>query len=493
MVKIIEEKKENEAQKKKQGFYIIHKDLTLLYPPATLPNLAENKGAVMVGREKISGGSENSESDCPRCGTLTLEELNKVFPSASESKKKAIMNAFNKANTKFGLNRCQQKAHFFAQVMQEVGPSILVKDGESLNYAAEDLPKHFARFRANPSLRKQSPPNDLAYKYGRSSRNGYKANEEMIANITYAGKEDNGDAASGDGWKFRGRGLIQITFKRKYTNVNRRIRDDYPEFGIAIDAENINNLNEGTVASMAYWEEYGCQDIATKGYERKHLDLIVDIVNKDTESRNDRWNNLKKTIDIFRVNECTNDKNKEETSDGVLEEMKKLVDQHIEYSQLGERATLSSEGLANLDCSEVVGIYLNKLEVMPTLVAIYTGVMTTQSDFRTAIGSENIDSVSGSSASDFKPLRGDIFVWRKSNGVGHTGIVYKYDENTDLVTILEAIGSVGSADETTNKTKGGHSGKGMSRTAVYKRTGGALASHAGWKGYFRPKNYTKKL
>lgn len=194
---------------------MIHKDLTLLYPPATLPNMAENKGAVMVGREKISGGSENFESDCPRCGTLTLEELNKVFPSASEDKKRELMKAFNEANTKFGLNKCQQKAHFFAQVMQEVGPSILVKDGESLKYAADDFPKHFARFRANPGLRKQSPPTDLAYWYVRSSCNRCKAIEEMIANITYAGKEDNGDAARGHGWKYRWRGLIQTTFKRK--------------------------------------------------------------------------------------------------------------------------------------------------------------------------------------------------------------------------------------------------------------------------------------
>ncbi|WP_313500490.1 glycoside hydrolase family protein [Kaistella carnis] len=59
IVKIIAEKKEEAAQKKELGFYMIHKDLTLLYPPATLPTIAENKGAVMVGREKISGGGDN--------------------------------------------------------------------------------------------------------------------------------------------------------------------------------------------------------------------------------------------------------------------------------------------------------------------------------------------------------------------------------------------------------------------------------------------------
>jgi hypothetical protein len=191
---------------------------------------------------------------------------------------------------------------------------------------------------------------------------------------------------------------------------------------------------------------------------------------------------------------CGAVKDKEESNDiGILDEMKALVDKHIPYSQLGVRNSLSEKGLKGLDCSETVSIYLTKLGISTSVKEINTGVMTTQKDFRKAIDSENIDFVSGSVSKDFKPKRGDIFVWRRSDGVGHTGIVYDIDEKTDLVTILEAIGNVGSADETTNNNNGGYSGKGSSRTAVYKRTGKALSNHAGWKGYFRPKNYTKKL
>ena len=179
------------------------------------------------------------------------------------------------------------------------------------------------------------------------------------------------------------------------------------------------------------------------------------------------------------------------TGPGILNEMKALVDKHIPYSQGGERASLSPEGLKNLDCSETVGIYLHKLGVMPMLVAIHTGLMTTENDFRKAIGSNNIDFVPGSNDPGFKPMWGDIFVWRR--GDGHTGIVYNYDAATDLVTILEAIGIVGSADETTNRTNGGTAQKGCSRTAVYKRAGKALNAHGGWVGYYRPKNYSKNL
>ena len=180
-----------------------------------------------------------------------------------------------------------------------------------------------------------------------------------------------------------------------------------------------------------------------------------------------------------------------QTAKGVLDEMKDIVDKNIPYSQTGERASLQPEGLKNLDCSETVGIYLYKLGVMPTLVAIHTGLMTTAQDFRKAIGSANIDFVPGSDKPGFKPQRGDIFVWRK--GAGHTGIVYNYNAATDLVTILEAIGEVGSADEATNRNNVGMAKKGCSRTAVYKRAGKALNAHGGWIGYYRPKNLTRNL
>lgn len=177
---------------------------------------------------------------------------------------------------------------------------------------------------------------------------------------------------------------------------------------------------------------------------------------------------------------------------GVLDEMKTLVDRNIPYAQTGERAKLSPEGLKNLDCSETVGIYLHKLGVMPTMVAIHTGLMLSQNDFRKAIGSDNIDFIPGSEAPGFKPRRGDVFVWRHK-GVGHTGIVYHYNAAKDLVTILEAIGKVGSADEATNRANGGTAKTLCSRTAVYKRTGKALSAHGGWIGYYRPKNFTKDL
>ncbi|POR25289.1 hypothetical protein BWK58_07195 [Flavobacterium columnare] len=173
------------------------------------------------------------------------------------------------------------------------------------------------------------------------------------------------------------------------------------------------------------------------------------------------------------------------TFDSVLEEMKTLVDTNIPYSQEGVRDSLSEKGLEALDCSELVSIYLYKLGITKNVKNIHTGIMTNEKDFRNAIDSNDISFVSGSDKSDFKPQKGDIFVWRSGNG--HTGIVYKYEEKTDLVTILEAIGSVGAREESQQVANGGSSKKGCTRTAIYKRKSEALFKHPGWKGYFRPK------
>ena len=288
------------------------------------------------------------QGKCPRCGILTLVELDQIFTNATKEKKEQLMSAFNQANSEFGLNTCQQKAHFFAQVREEVGTSIDIKEREGLNYAVEKLTEHFTRFSTTSLL--NGPPNDLAFSYGRiDSRNisflkntynrprltEHPANVQMIANIAYANKEDNGDAASGDGWKYRGRGIIQITFKRKYTNINRRITSDYPEYGKIIDANNINNIDEGTVASMAYWEEYGCQREAEKGISRTSFDAIVDIINSRTPSREARWGHLQNMINIFKVNDCQ--------KNAVSEACTPDCSQCFNYSDVWENPEISSD------------------------------------------------------------------------------------------------------------------------------------------------------
>jgi putative chitinase len=87
-------------------------------------------------------------------------------------------------------------AHFFAQTAHETGGFKLFT--ENLNYSADGLQKIFGKYF----------PGTLEESYSR--------NPEKIANRVYASRMGNGNEASGDGWKFRGRGALQLTGKDNY-------------------------------------------------------------------------------------------------------------------------------------------------------------------------------------------------------------------------------------------------------------------------------------
>jgi putative chitinase len=89
-------------------------------------------------------------------------------------------------------------AAFLAQTAHESGGFTAVK--ENLNYGAKGLMGTFKKYFPNEEIAKQ-----------------YERQPEKIANRVYANRMKNGDEASGDGFKFRGRGLIQLTGRDNYT------------------------------------------------------------------------------------------------------------------------------------------------------------------------------------------------------------------------------------------------------------------------------------
>lgn len=101
---------------------------------------------------------------------------------------KAAMNYFKMTN--------ERAAHFFAQTAHETGEYKTFS--ENLNYSAEGLKKTFGKY--FPNMLNES----------------YAKQPEKIANRVYANRMGNGDEKSGDGWKYRGRGALQLTGKNNY-------------------------------------------------------------------------------------------------------------------------------------------------------------------------------------------------------------------------------------------------------------------------------------
>ncbi|MFZ4680132.1 MAG: glycoside hydrolase family 19 protein [Flavobacterium sp.] len=111
-----------------------------------------------------------------------------------------------KAFKKYAINTPMRIAHFLAQLHEETGG--FVKLSENLNYSPAGLMKTFGSNQISPAQANQ---------YGRTVNR--KANQEAIANIVYGGEwgEKNlGNTQFGDGWRFRGRGLIQLTGRANY-------------------------------------------------------------------------------------------------------------------------------------------------------------------------------------------------------------------------------------------------------------------------------------
>jgi len=184
-----------------------------------------NGGKALVGVVEQRG---SGHGDCPRCNKdITVDELKQIFKDADSATLHTVANTYNKYMADLGMNTCWVKAHFFAQIRVESGTKLHVKTGENMNYSADTL--------VNGNLDKKTgkrdaPPfsyfakhTDDAYKYGRTK--DHAANPEMIANLAYADKNRNinnriGNTQEGDGWNFRGKGLIQLTGRENYSKAN---------------------------------------------------------------------------------------------------------------------------------------------------------------------------------------------------------------------------------------------------------------------------------
>lgn len=128
---------------------------------------------------------------------LTTTILRAALPSTSPTNIERFTEPLANACAEFGIDTPARLAAFLSQVAHE--SSNLSRLVENLNYSAEGLRGVFPRYFADPAT---------ALDFARQP--------QRIANRVYAARMGNGDEASGDGWRFRGRGLIQVTGRANY-------------------------------------------------------------------------------------------------------------------------------------------------------------------------------------------------------------------------------------------------------------------------------------
>lgn len=166
---------------------------------------------------------------------ITAEQLKQIAPNL-----KIDVDTLNDIFDKYQINTINRIAGWFSQCGHE-SVDFKFKE-ENLNYSVSGLRKVFGK-----------------YFKDEATAVAYARNPEKIANRVYGNRMGNGDEASGDGWKYRGRGFIQLTGKQNYSDFAKSI-------GKTIDeAVEFCESDDGAITSACYfWQKAKCNDFCDK-------------------------------------------------------------------------------------------------------------------------------------------------------------------------------------------------------------------------------------
>ncbi len=197
---------------------------------------------------------------------ITSETLRKIYPLSKNINR--YLGALNMSMQECGIDTVDRIRAFLAQVGHESSQLNTVE--ENLNYSAQGLRKIFPKY---------FPTQKEALAFAR--------NPERIANRVYANRMGNGSEESGDGWTFRGRGLIQITGRDNYSYMSSLMGKDLTIWPDAL----LLPLDACRSAAL-WWKANGLNALADKlsgSGERKTFEAITKRVNGGLNGIDDRW------------------------------------------------------------------------------------------------------------------------------------------------------------------------------------------------------------
>lgn len=330
---------------KEKGAYIKEWYSLILHSYPQLTKLAENKATVKVGGLLGIGKVERVELEeeghsCPRCtAPVTVAQLRELFPKAEEDTLKTVAYTYTKYMKELQMDTCWNKAHFFAQAAIETGFKLHIKKGENMDsYTEERLYEVFpSRFFKMERVKDKSGNNkfvpiidpkaefhDEKNRVFKSKELSQKAKQlinskpkdQNIANFVYANINGNKNEASGDGWRFRGSGLIQLTGRGNFKMVNDKIEKLWGQ-SILTDsgADQVRENRElAVLTAMGYFAAKGINRIANGASSDQQIkevclkvgdDVDIKINNRKTKNHEEKKRFFKdKSSKTFKTNEC---------------------------------------------------------------------------------------------------------------------------------------------------------------------------------------------
>lgn len=203
---------------------------------------------------------------------LSKEQLKQLLP------KNPYIDQWHNALTQllpdYEINTPQRVASFLAQCAHESGGFLFLK--ENLNYKAASLRKVFPKY---------FPTDEIANAYASKPNKA-----EAIANRVYASRMGNGDEESGDGYRYCGRGLIQLTGKDNYTFFAGSL-------GITVEeaSEYLQTFEGAAQSACWFWETNNLNQFADKG----DIVTMTKRINGGTIGLEDRIKHYEHALHVF--------------------------------------------------------------------------------------------------------------------------------------------------------------------------------------------------
>ena len=206
---------------------------------------------------------------------ITVQQIMRAVPTANRERATEFVAVFNEWCERFEINTTARVVHALSQIIHESGGFKYVE--ENLNYSASRLLQVFPKY------------------FNRLNVNDYAGRPEKIANRVYANRMGNGNEASGDGWRYRGRGFIQLTGKNQYLAYQ---NSGFCNGQLVYHPEWLNKAPGHTKSALWFWWKNGCNQLA----DLDHGDGKIgeDVVTKITRRVNGGTNGLSNRLYLYR-------------------------------------------------------------------------------------------------------------------------------------------------------------------------------------------------
>lgn len=204
------------------------------------------------------------------------ELLKQIFPNSTEENRGKYEKPLSMAMMRYNISTPNRIRAFLSQIGHESRQLSAVV--ENLNYSAKALRSVFGKYFKTDAEAEQ-----------------YARNPEAIANVVYANRLGNGDTASGEGWKYRGRGLIQLTGKSNYDKATNEMYA-LPMGVDFVDEPDLLATPEYAAQSAAwFWETNGLNALADQLGGADDTDVFKAI----TKRINGGYNGLSDRMAIY--------------------------------------------------------------------------------------------------------------------------------------------------------------------------------------------------